>query len=98
MKLKVKAYPVIKFTDLAKLYEETYDEELYRSDVASDEFCNNSYIYIELDLEDLLWDKERLEEDFPEENHGKDPLFRVADLLIADGFNREDRVLVNISW
>ena len=96
MKLKVKTYPVIKFTDLAKLYEETYDEELYRSDVAGDEFCNNSYT--DLDLEDLLWDRDRLVEDFPEENHGEDPLFRVADLLIADGFNREDHVLVNISW
>ena len=96
MKLKVKTYPVIKFTELAKLYEETYGEELERSDVAGDEFCNNSYT--DLDLENLLWDKERLEEDFPEENHGEDPLFRVADLLIAEGFNREDSVLINISW
>lgn len=96
-KIKVATYRTITFYDLAKVYENEYDEELDVEDLFFN-YCNGAYkkFNITEELEEI-WDVDEDGEEC-EEDLNFSTVKKVISILRKQGIKDDETILILLDW
>lgn len=96
-KMKITTYRTITFYDIAKAYENEYDEELDVEDLFFD-YCNGAYkkFNITEELEEI-WDVDEDGEEYEEEPDGS-VIKKVISILRKYGIKDDETILILLDW